>query len=235
MNAGELRKGILLTLVASLEREREIEELCDDARPTDSSQWTAKDHLAHLTHWRRYATGVLAAVHLGDPPPTAGDVDAVNAEVYAANRDRSADDVKKGAHDSYEELVRALDDCSDEELVRAREGSELVAWEVIPPNGHLHLGEHLAFWHEAHGSAQAAESAQRWMLETHESAFTDPRSRAFGAYNLASYYARNGRGADALPHLKRSFELHPDLKEWAQKDRDLDRIREEPAIRAILV
>jgi hypothetical protein len=42
------------------------------------------------------------------------------------------------------------------------------------------------------------------------------------------------RGAEALPHFKHSFELHPALKEWAHTDKDLDRIRDEPELRAIL-
>ena len=119
--------------------------------------------------------------------------------------------------------------------MRPREGRDGAVWEVVPPNGHLHLGEHLGFWHEAQGDRQAADQAQVWMLAVHEAAFTDPRSLAFGAYNLGCYYARQGRASDALPHIRRSFELHPELKEWARADKDLDPIRDDPEIRAILV
>jgi tetratricopeptide (TPR) repeat protein len=107
-------------------------------------------------------------------------------------------------------------------------------WEVVPGNCHLHVAEHLVFWYEAQGDDRAAEQAQLWALEVQEAAFSDPRSRSFGTYNLACYYARNRRAAEALPHLKRSFELNPDLKEWARQDKDLDRVRDDPALRAIL-
>ena len=230
----DLKKRLLETLVASQDRERELERLCDDVRPADSDQWTAKDHIAHLAHWRRYAAQALSAVHSGAAPPSADDVDGVNAGVFAANRERPADDVREDARASYAELARAIEDCSDEELLKPREGRDGFAWEVVPPNGHLHLGEHLGFWYEAQGDPRAAEEAQIWTRDVHEAAFTDPRSRAFGAYNLACYFARNGRAAEALPHLKRSFELHPDLKDWARKDKDLDRIRAEPDVTAIL-
>jgi tetratricopeptide (TPR) repeat protein len=177
---------------------------------------------------------VLTAVRTGGTPPDAADIDALNATVHSANRERSADDVKEDARASYAELARAIDDCSDEDLLKPRPGRETLAWEVVPPNGHIHLGEHLGFWYQAQGDERAAEQAQKWMLEVHEAAFTDPRSRAFGEYNLACYYARQGRSADAIPHIRQSFELHPALKEWARTDKDLDRIRQEPELLAIL-
>ena len=230
----DLKKRLLQTLAVSAEREGELHRLSVDPLPANPNEWGARDHVAHLAHWRRYAAQVLTAVRTGGTPPDAADIDAVNAAVYTANRGRSADDVKEDALVSYAKLARAIDDCSDDDLLKPRPGSESLVWEVVPPNGHLHLGEHLGFWHQAHGDEPAAERAQKWMLEVHETAFTDPRSRAFGEYNLACYYARQGRSTDAIPHIKRSLELHPALKEWARKDKDLDRIREEPELRAIL-
>jgi hypothetical protein len=231
----DLKKRLLQTLIASQDRERELEQLCDDVPSPDPERWTAKDHVAHLAHWRRYAALVLAAAHTGGAPPSADDVDGVNAEVQAANRGRPAVEVKEVAGTSYAELAKAIDDCSDEELMKPREGRAGGAvWEVVPPNGHLHLGEHLGFWYEAQGDERAAEQAQLWTHQVHEAAFTDPRSLSFGAYNLGCWYARLGRAAAALPHLARSFELQPELKEWARKDKDLDRIRDEPEVRAIL-
>jgi tetratricopeptide (TPR) repeat protein len=230
----DLKKRLLQTLAASAVREVELHRLCEDALPADPDEWSAKDHVAHLTHWRRYAGQVLTAMQTGGTPPDAADIDALNAAVYSANRGRSADDVKEAALASYAELARAIDDCSDDDLLKARAGGETLAWEVVPPNGHIHLGEHLGFWHLAHGDERAADEAQKWMLEIHEAAFTDPRSRSFGEYNLACYYAKQGRAADATTHIQRSFELNPALKDWARKDPDLDRIREEPGLRAIL-
>jgi tetratricopeptide (TPR) repeat protein len=230
---GDLKKRLLQTLAASAEREGELHRAAE-LPPPGPNEWGAKDHVAHLAHWRRYAAQMLTTNRTGDAPPDAADIDVVNAEVYAANRGRSADDIKEDALVSYAELARAIDDSSDEDLLKGRPGRETVAWEVVPPNGHLHLGEHLGFWYLAHGDVQAADEAQRWMLEVHEAAFTDPRSRAFGAYNLACYYAKQGRATDAIPQLRRSLELHPALKEWAGKDTDLDRIRQTPELRAIL-
>ena len=230
----DLKKRLLETLVAAQDRERELEKLVDDVR-TDPERWTAKDHVAHLAHWRRHAAEVLAAVHAGSQPPSAGDVDADNAEVHAANLARPAVEVAEQARASYAQLARAIEDCTEQELLLPRPGREQdKVWEVIPGNCHMHVGEHLVFWYEAQGDDQAAEQAQLWTLEIQEAAFSDPKSLSFGTYNLACYYARNSRAAEALPHLKRSFELNPDLKEWARQDKDLDRVRDDPALRAIL-
>jgi tetratricopeptide (TPR) repeat protein len=229
-----LKKRLLETLVASQDREQELDQLVDDVR-TDPERWTAKDHVAHLAHWRRYAAQVLTSVRMGSLPPRADDVDEVNAGVHDANRERLADDVKESGHITYAELARAIEDCSDEDLLKPRPGREQDAvWEVVPGNCHLHLGEHLGFWHEAQGDRNAADRAQLWMLGVHEAAFSEPRSQAFGIYNLGCYFARQGRAAEALPRIKRSIELHPDLKEWARTDKDIDPIRDEAELRAIL-
>jgi hypothetical protein len=179
----DLKKRLLQTLAVSAERERELHRLSEDRPPADPKEWGAKDHVAHLAHWRRYASQVLTAVRTGGTPPDAADIDGVNAAVHSANRGGSADDVKEDALASYAELARAIDDGTEEDLLKARPGEEMLAWEVVPPNGHLHLGEHLGFWHLAHGDEAAADQAQKWMLEVHEAAFSDPRSRAFGEYS----------------------------------------------------
>jgi tetratricopeptide (TPR) repeat protein len=230
----DLKKRLLQTLAASAEREGELHRLSGEPPPAGPGEWSAKDHVAHLAHWRRHAGKVLTALRTGVAPPDTGDVDALNAEVLATNKERSADDINEDALASYADLARAIDDCSDDDLLRPHPGRETLAWEVVPPNGHLHLGEHLGFWHLEHGDVQAADQALRWMLEVHETAFPDPRSRSFGEYNLACYYAKQGRAADAIPHIKASFELNPALVDWARKDTDLDRIRREPELRAIL-
>jgi tetratricopeptide (TPR) repeat protein len=225
---------LLQTLTASVDRELELEALCDDLPSVDPRGWTAKDHLSHLAHWRRHAAQVLTAVRTAGPPPSSGDVDGANAKVHAANQERPAAEIKEAARASYTELARAIEVCSEEELSRPRPGGDGAVWEVVPPNGHLHLGEHLGFWYQGRGDEQAAEQAQRWAHGVQQAAFEDPRSVAFGTYDLGCYYARLGRAKDALPHIRSSFELLPELKDWARTDKDLDRIRDEPEVRAVL-
>ena len=43
------------------------------------------------------------------------------------------------------------------------------------------------------------------------------------------------RLTDAWARTDRIFELQPDLQEWARTDKDLDKVRDDPEMRAILV
>jgi hypothetical protein len=96
--------------------------LSDDALlvvPDDLDGWTRKDVLAHLEHWHRYATALVASAGTGvDPFPDAGDddIDTENAAIQAANAGRSADDVRAGFAASFAELVAAIEAASDHDL-----------------------------------------------------------------------------------------------------------------------
>lgn len=47
-------------------------------------------------------------------------------------------------------------------------------------------------------------------------------------YNLACAKSQTGKKQEALGHLKRAVELNPDFAEMAEKDSDLDAIRDDP-------
>jgi hypothetical protein len=48
-----------------------VDGLSDDARQANGSVdgWAAKDHIAHLTAWKRQSARLLAAAVAGDTPP----------------------------------------------------------------------------------------------------------------------------------------------------------------------
>jgi tetratricopeptide (TPR) repeat protein len=229
-----LKQQILETLAKSSDRERALEQLCDDSPPLDPSRWTAKDHLAHLAHWRAHAVMVLDSARTAGEAPAVESEDEINARVYAQNRDRPAADVLAAAHSSYADLVHAVQASSEEDLLTPRAGRPGLAWEVIPGNGHAHTGQHLTYWYQEHGDERAAEEAQLWVRDTEEAAFPFPRRQAAAAYNLGCYYSLRGRADTALPLFERSFELDPNLKEWARSDNDLDRIRDHPGLKRLV-
>ncbi len=82
--------------------------------------WTRKDVLAHIEWWHRHSIDVLAGVRSGVDPYPGGnepwDPDAWNAQILADNRDRGADDVRRGEADSFASLVAAVEEATDEEL-----------------------------------------------------------------------------------------------------------------------
>ena len=82
--------------------------------------WTRKDVLAHVEWWNGHSAAVIAGVRSGIDPYPGGDEpwdpDAWNARILAENRDRSAEDVRRGAADSFARLVAAVEGATDEEL-----------------------------------------------------------------------------------------------------------------------
>lgn len=73
--------------------------------------WTAKDVMAHVTAWERRFYRSWAAAEAGDadewPEPgyTIDDVDRLNADDVAANKDRPLADVLIAFNDSYKRLL----------------------------------------------------------------------------------------------------------------------------------
>ncbi len=107
-------------------------------------EWSAKDLMAHVTFWES-----LMVARLGGPKPAvewAGDVDATNAAVYAANRERPLADVRRDFDAVHRDLVARVEALSDDDLnaVRAPEDDDRVVWEQIEGETWGHYPEHAA-------------------------------------------------------------------------------------------
>ena len=236
MQAQPFKPRLLATITASREREHELLAMCDDSPPSEPGLWTVKDHLAHLSWWRAYAAGVLDAVRSGSElPEVAGDEDEQNAQIYAANQDKGADQVKSDARASYDQLEAAIAASSEEDLLKPHPrypGASV--WQVVPGNGHYHLGQHIMFWHLEQGDEEAAEVAQQWVYDLDRTEFPEPKSVAAATYNLGCFYSRVGRDDEALHLLMHAFDLDPELKKTARTDPDLARVRNHPDFVALI-
>jgi hypothetical protein len=224
---------LLRTIDEARRREVELTSLCDDSPAADPARWTAKDHVAHLSAWRRHAAGILRSASAGHAPEEPDDIDERNAVIHAASRGRAAPLVLADALDSYEELAGAIQACSVEQLNGPRHGRPGEVWRVVPGNGHPHVAQHLVQWYREHGDESAAEATARWMRDL-DDLFTDRHSRAVAAYNQACFHARVGDVDRALPLLATSLETDPGLREWAAQDPDLDPVRGDAAVRALV-
>ena len=227
MNKEELRQALNETR----HREKELEAMCSDAPADPSGRWLPKDHLVHMAWSREHEAKVIEAVRTGKEIPP--DVEeGHNDTVYAANRDRPLAEVLSDAHRSCDHLLAAVDACTEEDLKRPH---------PYRPDRRLfegtagdHLGAHLMWCHLDAGDEPAAEAAVRWAWDLSSRISTNPRTNALGAYNVACFYARTGRAADALPLLEQGFRGAPDLKEWSLKDPDIDPIRNDPRVAELL-
>lgn len=227
--------GVRLQLLDALrqarQREQTLVELCVDEPVPPDGRWRASDHIAHLIWWRRHAAELVEAASRGEAYAEVLDIDGQNARTYAANRDRPASDIIAGATASYDALIHAVERASEEALLQARSGRPGPVWQAVTGNGHDHVGEHLMQWQLEQGDASGAEATATWVYETDSRL---PLGQALAAYNLACFYAKTGRAADAVPFLTQSLELDPGLKEWAREDSDLAPIRDQPDVASLL-
>jgi hypothetical protein len=112
--------------------------------------WTRKDILAHVEWWNRHSADVIDGVRTGvDPYPGTDepwDPDAWNARILAENRERTADDVRRGETASFERLLAAVDGATDDELF----GEDPQPWldgtvaETVAEDSTLHYPDHVA-------------------------------------------------------------------------------------------
>ena len=112
--------------------------------------WTRKDVLAHIEYWHRHSTAVLAGLRSGEDPDRAAgepfDIDALNARVFAENRDRPGADVREGEEASYRLLVAAVEDASERELFETGAVpwlGEQTAADVVASDTYTHYPEHV--------------------------------------------------------------------------------------------
>jgi Protein of unknown function (DUF1706) len=223
------KTGVLAALAASRDMEEPLLGACDDAPPAEPGRWTARDHLAHIAHYRDHAARILDAVRTGQTPPADAedDLEARNAAIHADHHDRPAAEILQWARASHDDLVAAVERCSEEELLLPREeGSDVELWRMVPGTAWAHVGQHVVQWHAEHGDAEAAERAALRVRDIDLAHLDEPRHRAQTTYNLGCYYALAGRDDDALSLVQQALALDPALVEWSREDPDLDGIRD---------
>lgn len=231
-----MKAKLLRAIEEGQEREAELAELVVDEPPHADDTWSAKDHLAHVAWWRRRSAGTLEALRTGGelPPPVPEDDGVQNAIIYAEVKDLPAVEVKAAAHESWAALRKAVEESSEDDLVRPHpRRPESQVWELVP-GAVGHAGTHVWSRLLDIGEQTRAMEVARWGADLEERFFTTPQQLAESRYNLACVYARLGRAKDALPLLQASFEAQPDLAGWARKDKDLDPIRNDPAVKELL-
>lgn len=125
-------------------------------------QQTVKDVLAHITDWESYllerfrnaAQGVSLPYRIQEE----GDLDRINAQVYAANRDREWDDVYNDFVRVHNEVVAAVGNLAEDDLFDPLRGLAVMGAagrrvaDFVVDNTSAHYAEHaeqIAAWRSA--------------------------------------------------------------------------------------
>jgi hypothetical protein len=220
--------------IARSKEESDLWPHVNDLPPETPGRWTAKDQLAHLTAWRVIAASELDLVRTGGAGRVARDFDSENARIHQETHEQPAVLIRDAAINSWEQLARAVEACSDEVLARPRpRRPEEQLWQDVCIMYH-HLTEHLVYWQLDRGDHTAAEEAAKWGYELAAKMFPADTQRGVVAYNVGCMYALRGQPDAAMPHLRAGLALRPDLRDWAKRDPDLDPIRSTRALRELV-
>jgi hypothetical protein len=137
--------------------------------PGVNGDWAARDELAHITFWEQRSVVILRAARAGeDPPhpPLVGDdakIDAMNAEVFAASRERRIDDVFADAERTHADLVATITALPDDAIFDPHH----FAWmrgdplgRAVASNTYLHYPEHTGNIRRGHAARERRGSTQ---------------------------------------------------------------------------
>ena len=235
-----MKEKLLSVVAESRRKEAELDAACVDVHADPQGRWHAKDHLAHVAWWRERDGRLISAVRTGSaPPPAVGSREGQeegrqNAVIYGTYRDRPLEEIRDLAESSWEAFSAAVAACSDEDLSRPHPyAANEVLWQTALGICY-HTGEHLTYWCDEVRDKVRAEAAQKWLRDIYVAVAPDARHRANANYNLACFYARDGRADAALPLLRDCLSESRELAAWAKQDPDLDLIRADPEVKELL-
>lgn len=124
-------------------------------QPGAQEELSVKDIIGHIAWWERYAGDVLHAAARGEPLPWTQQpgedpdaaTDRVNAEVFAANRDRPLQEVLSELHAAHQHLLEEVSNLGEEQIFEPRKlfaGHDAPALGLIAANTFDHYPEHVA-------------------------------------------------------------------------------------------
>lgn len=114
-------------------------------RPGPQEDWSVKDLIAHITWWEKHMVERVMKLLFKKDTSRSTDFDAINAKVFAENKDRSLEDVLTefdGHLEAVESLIRNLTDeqLNDSDYL-SFDGEESILGHVIG-NTWGHYGDH---------------------------------------------------------------------------------------------
>ena len=198
--------------------------------------WTAKDVIAHNSHWRKHHAENLLAALEGSAPSDTEDIDHANADIYNQYHDQSWETVEALAKSSCERMRAALTAAGGAGLERTdllpwQEGRPI--WRFLVGNAYTHPIIHLSDWHIKKGDKRRAAEMYREMISLLEGLDDSPDWQGTIRYNLACSYSLVGETEKAINTLRKALELNPALTEWSQQDPDFEPIRGEAGYLAL--
>jgi hypothetical protein len=122
-------------------------------RPGTWGAWSIKDLLAHITYWQGVATDRLQKIAAGRMDEIVwideGEIDALNANVYQANKDRPLAEMREAFDVAYLTLRTAIKSLRPAVYAADQQPGPVRYW--VAGNSYLHDEEHLGDVEQAIG------------------------------------------------------------------------------------
>jgi len=106
--------------------------------------------------------------------------------------------------------------------------------EAVLRNSFTHPRTHIAGYYRENGEVDRARHVTEDTVEELRAADAPHVVLGAALYNLAVVHAGEGRSDEALALLKEAFPMRPDIKAAAAADTDLDPLRKDPRLEALL-
>lgn len=229
-------KLLLLDLLTATQTTQHtlVRELNDTERTAIGTlvHWSARDHVAHLTFWKQRLSLTLAALARSETPPSKGDIEALNAQVFAEQRERPWSDILLEAEQAHADLLAHLEHFTEEDLARSHwllleDGEDGIVpqgqplWSSILSNGYWHPQEHFTqFYLDRNDVLHATQLQEAWTGNVMQRE-VPPVMQSIALCQLASFYAATNQRASAQAALRQALALNPDLAEFFKQDPDI--------------
>jgi tetratricopeptide (TPR) repeat protein len=188
--------------------------------------WTAKDHLAHIAHWKCVFNHRLQKREKAEKPVI--DIDKENAKIFEHYKVKSWEDVIKLLEEADKDFTHQVRLVSEEDLNSTTilpHIQQRPLWQDMVGNGCTHALSHLGMIYVETGHPEKAIDIQNKIMEDLQSLDDSPKWRGTNIYNLACFYGVAGKCEEAVRLLKEALGLNPGLLEWSRHDPDFNAIR----------
>jgi hypothetical protein len=219
----------------ALESQRKVEQefVAEALRSeTQPKGWPAALVMFHISMWRERLRDALTEFRHARPYPAPPEnIDEVNDAELASGIGTPLADAAARSDKLLTELIALASELGDRPF---KWFSATSTGEALLRNCYTHPRFHIVAYLMENGRRDLAHR----MLEDAASEMREisPPSSALGAalYNLACGRVDEDRLDDALELLVEAFPLRPDLKEGANRDPDLEALRDNPGFKALV-
>lgn len=233
-------RAVVVGLIAFAAAEEEMllaSAASDVADPGNERQWGAVPTVAHNTEFKAQQADRITAMLSGCAPPTFGEIDHRSPAVYQRFAALTAVAVAGESRQVTTSLIDGVAALGDDDLVDPTRHPWLNGrslWLQIVVRGFWHPTGHVADYYLGHGQQARAIALHEHMLATTRYLGASDQVAGMAAYSLACAQAVAGRTEDAVRMLAEAIALNPDVRVNADRDPDLEQLRDAGQLAAIL-